>query len=484
MDRPGSTRVGHPSSTPAGDAAPWRRAGVFFDAALDAILIADDAGRVVDANRAACALFGYSHAELTTAAVSDLVPAVSRGEFEQCWASFLGGGWSRSEAAMHTHDGSGLVVELRAVAGLVPGLHMICVRDVTERKKADAELRQQKQLLQLIVDHIPVMLNFIDMDGHIRWINREWQNVLGWSMEEVLSLEIYREAFPDPAERDLALSTLRSRASGWRDARIRNKHGEYIDSSWAMVHLADGTAIGIGQDIRERKRVEEELRASREQLRRLSARVNDAIERERTDLARELHDQLGQSLTALKLDLAWLHKQPPIVGREAKALRDKIATMSTAIDETIRQIRRISAGLRPVALERLGLLATIEWQTEQFERLTGVRCRFTSHVDKLTLPSDHAMQVYRILQEALTNTTRHANASRVSIVARVRQRRFVLEVRDNGRGISEEALADRTALGLLGMRERALLAGGELTIARAGRKGTVVIVAVPLAASS
>jgi PAS domain S-box-containing protein len=323
------------------------------------------------------------------------------------------------------------------------------------------------------------MLNFIDMDGRITWINKQWQEVLGWSLDEVRTLDIYRAAFPASSDRDAALRALRSRIPGWHDSRIRRKDGQFIDTAWAMVHLSDGTAIGIGQDIRERKRVEEELRASREQLRRLSARVDQAIEHERTELARELHDQLGQSLTALKIDITWLRDQPPVLVPEAKAVREKAAAITTAIDATIRDVRRISAGLRPVTLDRLGLLETIEWQTGQFERLTGVRCRFESHVGAVDLAGEQATQVFRILQEALTNTTRHANASRVSIVARARQGCFVLEIRDNGRGISDKALADPSALGLLGMRERALLAGGELTVGRAGRKGTIVVIKVP-----
>jgi signal transduction histidine kinase len=273
---------------------------------------------------------------------------------------------------------------------------------------------------------------------------------------------------------------LRAAPTGWRDFSTRRKDGVVIQTAWALVPLSDGTIIGIGQDITNRKRVEEELRSSGEQLRRLSARLEHAVEHERTELARELHDELGQSLTALKMDLVWVNQRLETLHPDARALTEKTAAMSTAVDGIIREVRRISAGLRPSALDRLGLLEAIEWQADEFERRTGVRCRFDSNTTTVDLRGAPATQIFRIVQEALTNTTRHAHATRVTIAARKRRDRFVLEIRDNGRGISDEALADASALGIAGMRERALLAGGELTIGRAGRKGTVVRITVPL----
>lgn len=231
------------------------------------------------------------------------------------------------------------------------------------------------------------------------------------------------------------------------------------------------------------KRVEEELRSSREQLRRLSARVDSTIERERTELARELHDQLGQSLTALKMDLAWIAAQVEEASGDPIAIGKKIAAMMQAIDTTIRRVRRISADLRPIALDRLGLLDAIAWLADDFERRTGVRCRLESRIETLDLAPDRATQVFRIVQEALVNTTRHANATRVTIAARLCGGICHIDVRDNGRGISHEEAADPRSLGLLGMRERALLVGGDVTISRAGRKGTIVAITIPTRAA-
>lgn len=459
----------------------WRWFGALFEVAVDAILIADDGGRYVDANPAACVLLGYSRDELLSLGVSDILGHPER--FADDWQAFLQRGTRSGEYVVRRKDGTLRTTEFRAVANFVPGLHVSSMRDITARKRADEELLRQKELLQTIVDHIPVMLNFIDPTGRVVWINKEWKRVLGWDLNEAQAVDVLQAAYPDPRDHQEVLHWVQTASLGWRDFRTRRKDGAIIDTAWAIVRLSDDTTIGIGQDITDRKRVEEELRSSGEQLRRLSARVEQAVEHERTELARELHDQLGQSLTALKMDLVWLNQHLETLSAEAQSLTDKTAAMSGAVDGIIREVRRISAGLRPIALDRLGLLEAIEWQAGEFERRTGVRCRFEVNTTTIDVSGAQATQIFRIVQEALTNTTRHAHATRVTIVARTHRDRFVLEVRDNGRGIPDEALADPSALGLAGMRERALLASGELTIARAGRKGTVVRVALPLSRS-
>lgn len=158
------------------------------------------------------------------------------------------------------------------------------------------------------------------------------------------------------------------------------------------------------------------------------------------------------------MELSWLRKRlPGATVRSAQALTDKIDEMSKLIDSTVRRVRRLSADLRPCALDRLGLLAAIEWQSEQFERQSGIRCRFTSRLKSLDLDRPRSTELFRIFQEALTNVARHAGATRVTVSMKQVDRVLVLEVRDNGRGIAERELSDPGSLGLLGMRERVLL---------------------------
>jgi len=227
---------------------------------------------------------------------------------------------------------------------------------------------------------------------------------------------------------------------------------------------------------RERKRAEEELRRSREQLRALSAYLQSVREEERVKIAREIHDDLGQSLTALKMDLSWLK------GRlsEDRSLQEKAETMMELIDSTIHTVRRIAAEARPAVLDNLGLVAAIEWQAQDFQKRIGIRCEMRKMFKDIQPDQDISTTLFRIFQETLTNAARHAKATRVEISLEERKSNLILEVKDNGRGITEEEVYASNSLGILGMRERAFLLGGELQIRGVPGKGTTVAVRVPL----
>ncbi|MDQ3812684.1 MAG: PAS domain-containing protein [Armatimonadota bacterium] len=268
------------------------------------------------------------------------------------------------------------------------------------------------------------------------------------------------------------------------------------------VVVADETGqpqrlYGTAQDITERRSIEEELANSREQLRALAARLESLQEEERTRIAREIHDELGQALTGLKMDLAWLARRLPpadeapgekaaaTLAVPAAALHEQIKTMSQVIDHTIQSVRRICSELRPRLLDDLGLEAAIEWQTQDFQRRTAIRCKFVSdfprsHFNALDLDQERATGVFRCLQEALTNVARHAHASRVHVTLQASAGQLVLKVQDNGRGFTATAATDEKTLGLIGMRERARLLGGETAITGRPGKGTTVTVKIPL----
>jgi signal transduction histidine kinase len=214
-----------------------------------------------------------------------------------------------------------------------------------------------------------------------------------------------------------------------------------------------------------------------EQLAELSAHLERAREDERAGIAREIHDELGQALTGLKMDLAWLgrHMEAP-----ETEIRERIAAMSTLIDETIGQVRRISAELRPGVLDDLGLRAALEWQAQEFEKRTGTRCAFQSSVEEVVLTRDASTAVFRICQEALTNVARHADATRVDITLERQARLLYLAVVDNGKGMREGAARSLASLGLLGIRERARRLGGEVEVTTGGAGGTTVRLTVPL----
>jgi PAS domain S-box-containing protein len=225
--------------------------------------------------------------------------------------------------------------------------------------------------------------------------------------------------------------------------------------------------VSAGRDVTDRKRAEEELEQSREALRALAAHVESVREEERSRVAREVHDELGQTLTALKFDVRRLASGPV---RDEAALGRHVSAMTELIDQTIASVRRIQTELRPAVLDDLGLVAAIEWQAQQFETRTGIGCRFKANAEELRLAPDVSIAAFRIVQETLTNVARHAHAQHVEITLHVEANTLVLTVRDNGRGITDAEGEDRRAMGLTGMRERARLLGGRLTIT--GRPGT------------
>jgi signal transduction histidine kinase len=223
----------------------------------------------------------------------------------------------------------------------------------------------------------------------------------------------------------------------------------------------------------ERKELEEQLRG-------LSARVESVREEERTGIAREIHDQLGQGLTALKLDLAWIARRAEAPGGlDPDALVAKVSAMSQMTDDVLDQVRRISAELRPGVLDDLGLLAALEWQGRQLEERTGLICAVRSNVGDERFGSELSTAVFRIFQEALTNVARHADATHVEVSLELRDGWIRLDVKDDGKGISPETAGNPKALGLVGIRERARRIGGTATISGANGAGTTVSVRVP-----
>jgi PAS domain S-box-containing protein len=351
-------------------------------------------------------------------------------------------------------------------------------------------LGRQSEMLRVIFDNIPVMISVRDSSGRLQLVNREWERVIGWTLEEAQARgnDLFRTLYPDSKHREKVLETMQNGHSGWRDFQPRTRDGTTIETSWAQVALSDGTRISIGQDIRERKRSEEALRMSEErfrqssaELRALSERLRVVREEEAARIAREVHDEVGQALTALKMDVSWLkRKADSSAGRLPEGSPPKLQAMAELIDATLVAVHRIATELRPGVLDELGLEAAIEWYVREFEKRTAISCRVLCALNGAAVETAKATAVFRILQEALTNVARHAAATRVEIRLAARAGILRLEVRDNGRGIPRDRLANSWALGLLGMRERAHALSGDVSVARSPGGGTSVTTRLPL----
>jgi signal transduction histidine kinase len=221
-----------------------------------------------------------------------------------------------------------------------------------------------------------------------------------------------------------------------------------------------------------------DLRTSQQNLRTLASHLQSVREEEWIRIAREIHDQLGQALTGLKMDLTWIVNRLP---EDSQLLREKAHSMTVLIDATLGSVRQLASRLRPEVLDQLGLAAAIDWQAHEFQRRSGIRCNVSLPTEALQLDKDRSTAVFRIFQELLTNVARHANATRIDVAVRSESHEVVLTVEDNGRGIDHEVANSPKSLGLMGVRERVLPFGGHVDIAGVRGKGTAVRVTLPTA---
>lgn len=244
---------------------------------------------------------------------------------------------------------------------------------------------------------------------------------------------------------------------------IKDKNGRVIQ----VVHIA--------RDITERKRAEEELKRSHEELRNLSAHLQQIIEEERAKIAREIHDELGQALTAIKMDISYLFKKY----NDHCFVSEKVESIFRVIDSTIQAIKRISTELRPGILDDLGLIAAIEWQVREFEKRCSIKCHLSIDQEDLNIDKEVSIAIFRVLQEGLTNVARHASATEVFISLYKVGDDLCFVINDNGRGIKKEDIKNPKSFGLIGIRERVHFLGGDFQIVGNPGKGTKIEIKVP-----
>ena len=264
-----------------------------------------------------------------------------------------------------------------------------------------------------------------------------------------------------------------------RVVRGLRRNGEEFPIDASISQVVEGGQryyTVIVRDVTQRVQQEEALRNSRDQIQVFAKAANSAREQEKSRIARELHDELGQSLTALKIDLGWLRENIPAATPEVTR---KLAAMQVLVDGTVAAARRISADLRPLMLDDLGLTAAAEWLVHQFTLTTGVACELVLGEGDLDLPDPYSTTVFRVLQESLTNVAKHADARQVEVTLEHEGACVVLTVSDNGRGFTPGE-APPGSFGLIGQRERAYLVDGEVRVDSAPGKGTRVELRVPV----
>ena len=464
------------------------------ETATDAIVTIEPSKRILFANAAAERMFGYDHQALIGMQLTALMPGRVRASFDAAFQQYVASGsqrlpWKSREMTGLQRDGRELILEVAFSELHVGGQQLFTgiIRDISERKQTENALRSTERRFAIAFNANPTPSTISTLDGRFLDANEQFLRTAGYSRAEVVgktALEL--RLWPDPQSRLELMRRLRDEGSirGF-EAELRTKSGErrLLNLSGERIEL-DGQSclLHSGQDITERKLAENAVRESEARLRALSARLESAREEEGRRIAREIHDELGGTLTTLKWNLDGLAESlaGAISAAEAERVRKTVPLMVDLVDSTMSTVRRIASDLRPSVLDELGVVAAIEWQVRRFETSTGIPCTFEADPDAPELERDRATAAFRILQEILTNVLRHARASQVHVAIAQMEDNFVLVVRDNGRGIAQDEMVAARSLGLLGMRERALLVGGDVKIQGVPGRGTSVVVTIPL----
>ncbi|MDQ5988298.1 MAG: hypothetical protein CSYNP_04058 [Syntrophus sp. SKADARSKE-3] len=356
--------------------------------------------------------------------------------------------------------------------------------NISMRKRYEAALKLSEEKYRDLYDNAPDMYHSIDREGIIIDCNETEAMMLGYKKEEIIGRPI-TDFFTEKSLRDFenvfSAQDCHEHLFGLEREYVR-KDGTTFPASLNVFIEADEKgdlirAKAIARDMTEYKRAEEIVRSSREELRNLSAHIQTVLEEERGYIAREIHDELGQTLSRLKLDIAWLKKR---MSKDQQPLAEKADKMSGLIDNTIHTVQRISSKLRPGVLDYLGLPAAVEWQVNEFKEQTSIETKIEITSDLTVDDQNISIAVFRIFQETLTNIMRHAKATRVDVVLQQEEDGLVLTVKDNGIGIPEDKILNHTSFGLMGMTERARVLSGTVNISGVPGKGTTVTVCIPL----
>jgi PAS domain S-box-containing protein len=458
-----------------------------LDSAMDAIITIDEQHTIVLYNRAAEKIFGWPRDEMLRQPLERLIPGRFRPTHAQHVVVF-----GNTGVTSRRMGGLRVVYGLRSTGEEFPmdasisqletpqgKLFTVILRDITERLQAAERQSRLSARLSGLLDSAMDAIITVDEQQRVVLYNRAAERIFGWTSEQMMggSLE---KLMPDRFRLAHSAHVHRFDRTGTTSRRMGDGtvlHGKRasgeefpMEASISQLDTPEGKLFTvILRDITERVQAQEELSS-------FAAEAHNLREGEKSRIARELHDELAQSLTALKMDTIWLRDNAPVEPEKAVA---KLGDMVKMLDTTVAATRRIAADLRPLLLDDLGLGPAIEWLAHNFTQRTGVPCEVSVDED-LELEEPYATAVFRIVQESLANVGKHARASEAGVVIARTGQAVMLEVRDNGQGFTTASPRKPHSLGLMGLRERAHLLKGAVAIDSQPGKGTRVQVRIPV----
>jgi PAS domain S-box-containing protein len=438
-----------------------------FESATDCMLILDKDGRIVDINSTGYEMLGYEEQEMLGRRIAEFDTPECAALVADRMAQIVAEGRARFEAAHVRKDGTIMPVEINTKIIYLDGeqRYFSVIRDITERKR----LEQQLKLKEFALDHAQESVYLI-FNNRFIYVNEEACRSLGYSCDELLDFSPL-DIDADMTREDMLLVKEQTLAKGF--CTFETRHRRRDGSSFPVeIHASmfefngQMMSMTLARDITERKQAER-------QLRELTALIHTVREEEKAHLAREIHDDLGGTLAALRLKISLLLEFDLSGDMKNTPLFARLESMSPILDSAVASMRRIITDLRPSILDNLGLMAALEWQACEFHKHTGIECRVAClcREDKgctdcnpceYTLDKTLSINLFRILQESLTNVVRHSGASRVTVEFQPCDNEVVLSISDNGRGMPEGHVIASTSYGIRGMRERVEQSGGKI----------------------
>ncbi len=473
-----------------------QRATLLFESAMDPIVTIDGRQRITALNAAAEAAFGWTRDELTGRPLEVLIPERFRGMHRRHVEAFARTGTTSRRMGVQA-----VLVALRKNGQEFPieasisqyegedGKHLtVILRDVTERMRAQSQLAASEARMRGILDSAMDAIITVNEDQHVVLFNKAAEAMFGTSRKEALGAPL--ATFIPDRFRATHAAHVRSFGEGdsssrrMADARIvtgKRSNGEEFPIDAAISHLRDGDNVYytvILRDVSAREKAFADIRRSKQELQELGAAAEATREQEKSRIARELHDELGQALTMMRMDVAWCKANLATAHASAPA---KLERMETLLKTTVAATRRISSDLRPLMLDDLGLVPALEWLAQNMSQRAGVACAFSIDNPAISLPPAHSTAVFRIVQEALTNIAKHAHATEAGIAVRRDGDAIEIAITDNGVGFAPDDPRKPESFGLMGMRERTSLLRGSAAIESAPGAGTKIVVRLPLA---
>ncbi|MGA7594528.1 MAG: PAS domain S-box protein [Gallionella sp.] len=463
-----------------------RRLNYLLDNALDMIFIFDpDTLRFVYANKGAETGTGFSREELLKLTPPDLLPLIPESECRAFIAPLSSGKRKRRrfETIASRRDGRDMPIEtqLQFISqNGDTGLYMAIVRDITERKFAEKELRDQKNLLWQVMDADPNKIFVKDEQGRFMLANQAMADFYGVTIQSMIGKK--NSAF-NSNTREVERFTAADREViefkhdvVYNELFSRDGKEYWIHTIKRPLLHADGSinVLGIGVDITELKMAESKLAESYRELQRLTLHLENVRAEERARIARNLHDEMGATLAALNMRIAWLASKLPA---GASHLHDEVTRISELVSSGIQTVRQVVSDLRPNLLDDVGLSAAVKDYVRRFKQDSGIECKLVLPRTGVALDENQSVTVFRIIQESLNNVSKHAKASRVEIRFSRQCDWLLLEIKDNGVGFDQAR--KQHSFGLLGIKERAMMIGGNATIESTPGKGTLVTLRIP-----